>query len=343
MSLPDLESSCGGFTKLLYLSCIPEIIETAIELEIFEALATLPMPVSNLSKKLDIDEFVTEALLEVLVAIDLLTVHNGAYTITQVTRDFLLKAAPANQAGVVKQFTGRGGPMAGLEDVLRQGAPEFNDRMWGSTEAVLTIEQESRGGMIQAVSGFVNAIPGFENCLKMCDLGGNSGYYSFAFMDKNPRLESHVYDLPEVCAVARDLKRNEKSYRRITYHGFDMKQDDTFGNGYDLFFVSHLLCECNAKGMLPDFLKKVNRAMRPGGIFVSSHAVNASLGDGRTVSSIVELITRTGGYLTHFLPEQDLTAALKSASFSKFITRRMEKEFYFPALLLSAVKTDEIE
>ena len=120
---------------------------------------------------------------------------------------------------------------------------------------------------------------------KMCDFAGSIGYFSFAFMQKNPQLESHVYDLPEVCALARKIKENEEYYNRITYHDFDAASGESFGNGYDLFFsVPIFLYALNAQGTLSEFLKKVNRSMEPGGLFISNHITTEKTGKEKSYS-----------------------------------------------------------
>ena len=341
MTTNFIQSNNSGIMKLLYQSYLPGIINCAIEIDIFEALSQNPLQLSELSQRLKTVEPLTEALLDVLIAVELAARHENKYSLTQAGKDFFLSGSAASLVGVTKGFSGSAGPFDNLTQTLQKGTSDFNSRMWSSRDGVLNMEQQQNGGAIQAVLSFIGEIPEFAGCKKMCDFAGSIGYFSFAFMQENLHLESHVYDLPEVCDLARKIKENEEYYNRITYHDFDAASGESFGNGYDLFFSSHFLYALNAEGTLSEFLKKVNRSMEPGGLFISSHITTEKQGKKNLTLSIIELMTRSMGYPTHKLPEDDLKSALSSAGFGVFRTQYLEKEMPYPTLLLSAVKTDE--
>jgi hypothetical protein len=339
MTTPGIRSNNSGLMRLLYQSYLPKIINCAIEIDIFETLSHDALRLSELSKKLKTVEAITEALLDVLIAVELVSGHEDTYTLTQTGKDFFLSGSAANLAGVVRDFSGSAGPFDNLKEALKKGTPGFNDRMWSERDVILKMEQQQNGGAIQAVLSFLREIPEFGMCEKMCDFAGSAGYFSFAFMQENPRLKAHVYDLPEVCALARKIKGKEEYYNRITYHDFDIASGESFGNGYDLFFSSHFLYELNTGGKLAEFLKKVTHSMEPGGLFISNHIPTEKQGKNDLTLSIMELMTRSLGYPTHKLPEDDLKSALSGAGFGAFRTKLLEKETPCPTLLLSAVKT----
>ena len=340
MTKPGIQSNNSGLMRLLYQSYLPRIINCAIEIEIFETLSHNALPLSELSKKLNTIETVTEALLDVLIAVELVSGHKNTYSLTQTGKDFFLSGSVANLVNVIKGFSGSAGPFDNLTEALQKGVPDFNDRMWSKREVILKMEQQQNGGAIQAVLSFLREIPEFGMCKKMCDFAGSIGYFSFAFMQENPQLTFHVYDLPEVCALAGKIKEKEESYNRITFHDFDITSGESFGNGYDLFFCSNFLYELNAEGRLAEFFKKVNRSMEPGGLFISNHISTEKQGKNDLTLSIMELMTRSMGYPTHNLPENELKSALSSAGFGAFRTKYLEKETPFPTFLLSAIKTE---
>ena len=342
MTTNFIQSNNSALMSLLYQSYLPGIINCAIDIDIFEVLSQNPLRLSELSQRLNTVETVTEALLDVLIAVELVARHENKYRLTQTGKDFFLSGSAASLVGVTRGFSGSAGPFDNLSQLLQKGASDFDSRMWSNREEVLNMEQQQNGGAIQAVLSFISEIPEFERCKKMCDFAGSIGYFSFAFMQKNHQLESHVYDLPEVCALAGKIKENEEYYNRITYHDFDVASGESFGNGYDLFFSSHFLYGLNAEGTLAEFLKKVNRSMKPGGLFISNHITTEKQGKNNLTLSIIELLTRSMGYPTHKLPEDDLKFALINAGFDAFRTKYLEKEMPYPTLLLSAIKTEEI-
>ncbi|MGD9157121.1 MAG: methyltransferase dimerization domain-containing protein [Desulfobacteraceae bacterium] len=342
MTTNRIQSNNSDIMKLLYQSYLPRILNCAIEINVFEVLSQDALQLSELSERLKTVETITGALLDVLVAIELVTRQENRYSLTQKGKDFFLSGSAANLVNVVKGFPGSAGPFDNLTQVLQKGAPDFNSRMWGNRESILNMEQQQNGGAIQAVLSFISEIPEFGTCKKMCDFAGSIGYFSFALMQENQQLKSHVYDLPEVCALAVKIKENEENYNRITYHDFDIASGESFGNGYDLFFSSHFLYGLNAEGTLSDFFKKVNRSMEPGGLFISNHITSEKQRKNSLTLSIIELMTRSMGYPTHMLPEDDLKSALSRAGFKTFRTKYLEKEMPYPTLLLAAVKTEEM-
>jgi hypothetical protein len=129
---------------------------------------------------------------------------------------------------------------------------------------------------------------------------------------------------------------------RLEFIGMDMDACPDFGREYDLFFVSHFLYHWGAQGGLPRFFAQVNRAMRPGGIFVSNHTCKAVEKEDYVTQAIIELLARTQGYPTLNLEKSTLMSALHQAGFGKFRIRPAKEGAYLNNMLLSAKKIKEI-
>lgn len=343
MNIITLQAPYSKLNNLLYVSYIPKVINAAIEIGLFEILALKGFSLNEITEKLGISNTVTKALLNVLEKIELVTKANGTYRLTMLAKEYLLKNSQVNQLHGVKQFSGSNGPFSYLLQALKGEVPEFDDKMWSSKEASINMEQGIKAGGLQSVLSFVKSIPDFDSCTNMCDFAGNVGYFSYAFLQENSKLNAHVYDLPEVCQNAKELKCNEKDFNRVTYHAFDMKKGDSFGEGYDLFFISHYLYEFGANGVLVDFLKKVNKAMKLGGVFVSNHISDQFINkESELTLTLIELQTRIFGYPTHQLPEDTLKAALSEAGFGEFRIKQPGGDYAFSTLLLSVKKIKEI-
>ena len=339
MNIPTIQTSYSTLNNLLYLSYLPKVINAALEVQLFEILSKKTASLDEIVLQAGTKKSVTESVLRVLVKIGLMIEENGSFKLTDLSRDYLVQASDANQLTAVQKVNGSSGPYDNLSAALKGEAPEFDGKMWTSKQASVNMEQGMKAGGLQSVVSFVKTIPEFDSCTKMCDFAGNVGYFSYAFLQNNPHLESHVYDLPEVCANARELKQNEKDFNRVTYHDFDMKKGDSFGDGYDLFFTSHFLYELGAKGELTRFFKKVNKAMKPGGILISNHMCHKATDKETQITlALVELQTRAMGYPTHQLPESTLKQALTDAGFKEFTVKQPDGRYAFPTLLLAARK-----
>ena len=348
MQISTLHSNYSKLNNLLYISYVPKVINAAIEIKLFEVLSKNDFSLTYSPNdftldaivfKLGTEKNVTAAVLNVLEKIGLVSIENNTYGLTVLAEEYLVQSSETCQLNAIQQFNGSSGPFDYIIQALKGKMPEFDGKMWNTKEASINMEQGMKAGGLQSVLKFVKSLPEFASCTKMCDLAGNVGYFSYAFLHENPNLKAHVYDLPEVCENAKELKRNEPDFSRVSYHGFNMKNNDDFGEGYDLFFISHYLYEYGAKGELVNFLKRVNKAMKPGGIFVSNHICdNAIDKESELTLALVELHTRVLGYPTHQLSEQVLKAALTEAGFSNFKIQQPDGSYAFPTLLLAARK-----
>lgn len=327
----------------LTLGYLPAIVNGAQQAGIFEALKKESAHANTLAQKLNADPGILSAVLEVLVSVELLACDKDCrYHLSRSARHFLLASSPAAQIREIQSFCIQPGPFDNLPGRLKNGAPQLDPAIFASKQALADLEQRARGGQIQEVVDFICANPRFASFTLMCDFAGSSGYYSRELLNKNPNLRSRIYDMPEVAALAGQTADDRPPRDRMEFVGADMEACPDFGQGYDLFFVSHFLYHWAAAGYLPRFFKKVNRAMRPGGIFVSNHLGDAAKGQDHTTQSIIELLARTQGYPTLTLDESTLKQALSLAGFSEFSIRPAKDGTHLNNTLLSAKKTKEI-
>lgn len=342
MNLPATKTAFSKINNLLYKSYLPNIINSAIEVGVFDVLSEQALSYTDLSKEIETNEPIMESLLEVLLAIEFLKEKDKHYSLTAIANEYLTQASELNQLGVVKSYIVNGGPFDNLTQALKGNIPEFDQNAWSTEKAVKGMEQGAKAGGIQQVVAFAKEIPEFKNAIKMCDFAGNSGYYSFALMHENRRLYAHVYDLEVVCGIANKIKKNESDFNRISYHAFDVRAGDDFGSGYDLFFSSHYLYEFGATKRLTNLLKRVNKSMKLGGLFISNHINGNVSGDHQLTLAIVELMTRSMGFPTHCLPEDVLKNALSESGFGKFNVKAPSEGLAYPTMLLSAIKVKEL-
>ncbi len=341
VKLPKPQSPYSKISNLLYASYLPKIINVSIDIGLFETLSAKSMTAEEIAVATDTDAGIMEALCDLLAVIDFLEKKEERYELTTLAQEYLLKNSMINQLQDIAMYSGSAGPFDNLLRALKEGGQQFDNKMWAGKEAAIQMEQGARAGAIQNVVDFVKTLPEFTACTKMCDLAGNSGYYSYAITAENPNLLAHVYDLPEVVDVAETLRRDE-SNKRVSFQAFDIKQNDNFGSGYDLFFTSHFLYEYGVNGELAAFFKKVNPAMKIGGIFVSNHISADTCQSNLLTAKIVELLTRAMGYPTHQLPRETLENALLEAGFESFTVKAPTSNLAFPTMLLAAKKVKDL-
>lgn len=342
MRLPGLKTNFSKINNLLELSTIPKIILTAIEVGVFEAISTNKKTVEEIVCVTETGKKLTIALLKVLIEIELVEKDDNRYFLKEISKEYLLEASKTNQIHGIKAFTEKD-VFDNLKEALKKYRPTFDHTIWSSKERITSMEQGAKGGSIQNVTTFITNLPEFNSANKMCDFAGNIGYYSFPLLAENKNLKSHLYDLSDVCKIGKELKKDEADFDRIIYHDFDIAEDKSFGDNYDLFFSSHFLYQFASNGYLTEFLKKVNQTMKIGSVFVSNHICNeAPLKATEIILSIVELKTKMRGYPTHQISEKKLLKSLTEAGFDNFTIKRPDGSSAYPVLLIAARKVRDV-
>ncbi|MGB7347132.1 MAG: methyltransferase [Pirellulaceae bacterium] len=89
----------------------------------------------------------------------------------------------------------------------------------------------------------------------LLDLGGGTGIYSYALLQKNPELRSIVVDRPEVLRVAQEMAQEYGVQDRVTFQSGDMF-DDAIPGDADIVLLSNILHDWD----VPQCQQLVNRA-----------------------------------------------------------------------------------
>ncbi|AJQ93750.1 class I SAM-dependent methyltransferase [Gynuella sunshinyii] len=120
---------------------------------------------------------------------------------------------------------------------------------------------------------------------RFLDLGGGPGFLAIALARQFSALRGTLFDLPDTAEVAAENIRDAGLSSRICTLGGNIETDD-IGSDYDLIIcvsVMHFMAA-------PDLaLKKIFQALRPGGIFVSAHALRQN--DAASAAEILPFYT----------------------------------------------------
>ena len=339
MKIPQIESNFRELDDILRAGYTPNVISTAMELGLFDTLFEEPMDAHTLSFRLGTVEDLTEAFANVLVALNLLAKTGADYSLVPLSKDFLVKSTPAYQGGMIAMMSQHGEVMEKMHEILKNGPPEaFDSGMWANTEVMKSMRQGVMAGSIQDATEFISALPEFASMSRMCDLGGNHGFYTMAMLDRNPQLKGTICDLPEVVKLAKEVISEMGYTDRIDTIGCDLETDGSIGKGYDLILASNVIYAW--KGHLEDVFERINKAMVPGGVFVSNHFSMDDDGCGPVSGTMMELMTRLGGYPTHHLSEEELKSALTACGFGDFTVRPAEDGRQYRSLILAARKLE---
>ena len=339
MNFPQLSVDFKETCNMLFTSHMPQILQTAIDLRLFDTFSEGPMGVEGLSRAVDADAEMLFPLLELLCEEGYLTRRDGRYSLCPISAEFFVSTSPAFQGKVLSSTEKMSQLIGNAREIMTQGGTAHDETQWANTEMMETMLQGGRGGKVQSAVDFVASLPEFSSMRSMCDIAGSFGYFSMGILEKNPLLSAVVWDLPEVAELARPYISRCGYAERMDAKGVDLEAGGGFGEGYDLIFVSNYLYGWSQDQRMVDFLKRVRAALNPGGVFVSRHMTLEVSGEDLKSQLMIEYITRLGGYPTHAISEACLREALTEAGFSEFTVRRPEDGAYDNTLAIAARAT----
>ena len=243
----------------------------ATDVGVFEALKDGPQPASAVADACGTDPRATERLLNLLVSLRHLRERDGAYSLTKVTRRWLLKDEPGTIRDfiVMKLLEWRWTEQ--LDGFVRTGQPLDIHR----TMTVDDWDLYQRGMRAQATpiaDQAARRIPLPPNARDMLDIGGSHGYFSVAFCRRHPGLRATVLDLPEAISTAAPLLAREGMGDRVVHRAGNALADDLGEEAYDFIFMMSLVHHFD-DATNRELARRTARALRPGGLMVIGEVI----------------------------------------------------------------------
>ena len=335
MFIPEVNADYRLIDHILYSGCGAEVVAAALDSGLFDALDESSLDIKELAERLGTAENITEALCNVLVSMKLLQGDGRNFSLTPEAREFMPASSAKYQGDVFKgTFKMCSSIVKQLPELLKAGAPALdNKKLWTGTNGM---PNWAMGGSLQDVTGFITELPGFAEMEKICDLGGSHGFYTMALLDRNPELRGTVCDLPQVVESARETIERMGYQKRLALRAVDIETDDAFGRDFDLVLTSHVLYPW--KGRLKRVFAGINKALKPGGWFVSNHFTRDEDGSGPMTVAMIELVSVMLGYPGRHFMEDELKTELEACGFGDFIIRPAKNATQDNSLILAARK-----
>ena len=245
-----------------------EALKTAIELEVFTAIAEGNTTAADIAKRCQASEKGIRILCDYLTIMEMLTKQGKNYGLTLDSSVFLDKRSPAYLGGAV-EFLGdpilTGGAKY-MTDAVRKGGTAMPD------EGTIAPDNPVWVTFARAMAALMNmpsqvlaklVDPDADRKLKILDIAAGHGLFGIAFAKNNPQAEVTALDWKAVLEVARDnAQKAGVADRHSTIEGSAFDVD--YGTGYDLVLLTNFLhhfdpptCEI--------ILRKVHAALAVGG------------------------------------------------------------------------------
>lgn len=251
------------------------ILLSAIELDVFSAIAQSGDAAAAVAVAADLgtDPRGTEALLNALAALAVLTKQGGKFTNTPLASRYLVEGSPDNARQALKHNLSLWVTWSTLTERVKTGRVTAWRDMGSRNEdwTVPFIAAMHRNAAMRAPL-IVRAI-GAGGVSKVLDVGGGSGAYSIAFAQANPKLHADIFDLATVVTIAEKHVADAGLSNRVRVRVGDLRRD-ALGDGYDLVLLS-AICHMLGPDENQDLLRRAFAALSPGGrIAIQDHVMN---------------------------------------------------------------------
>lgn len=246
-----------------------ELLTAAVaHLGVFERLAEGPVEREALRDALGLAERPFAVLTTALRAFGLLTVEcDGRLAPTELAREHLVTGSgfdvggyislAAESPGVVEMVerlrsnrpAGQDADGPGAAFIYREGLDSPMEREASARHLTLALAGRARN-----VAPVLTAKYPLDGARRLLDVGGGTGLYSIAWLQRHPRLSAVVWDRPEVLKVAREMAESFGVADRLELISGDMFLDPVPA-GADVILLSNILHDWD----VPDCRTLVNR------------------------------------------------------------------------------------
>lgn len=243
------------------------VLQVAVRLDLFTALAHGPVTAAELARALKTDTEMTERLLIALAALDLVRVDRERWANRLAADLYLVAGRPLYQGHTIRHAANLWDLYSDLEQIVRDGAPGGRWPRWRQStvdqgDFIRAMHNLAVAGQAQRLARLVDQFAGRRRLL---DVGAGPGTYSIALCQRFPTLTATLWDLPESLKIAREIVAGAGLGDRIHFQVGNWETDE-FGRDYDALLMSNILH--GPGSMAPEKLIKAYAALTDGGLLV---------------------------------------------------------------------------
>lgn len=289
------------FTELMRLAgghVEARLVQTAVELAIFDALEDSAATAEALANRLELEPRATELLLNALASLQLLYKRAEYFSLTAAGKKYLLKGSPRYVGGMIRFESSLWGCWEKLPEAIRSGQPVRPPNMYQDDHAETEIFINAMDSLVKArgdAEAVANAID-WNNTIALLDVGSGPATYPIAVCERFTRLHATIFDLPGTLAITERYVREAGMVDRIRLIAGDYRKDPIPGS-YDIVFLSNIIHGEGEQDNL-SLIHKLAANLKAGGRLVLKDHI---LDDGHTappvgaIFSLLMLLTTASG------------------------------------------------
>lgn len=254
--------------ELTWAFAAPLILETAIDLKLFDRLEARPQTAAELAKQTEASERGVRMLCNTLVAMGFLTRSSeDRLNLTPESAAFLITTKASFQGGVLRHISRQLLPgWCQLTQVVRTGRPAQAINQQPGAEFFATFVEDLFPFGFPAAQALAEALKVAEakQPVHVLDIAAGSGVWSIALALKSPQVRITAVDWPQVAAVTRRVAQKHNVADRLRTIEGDMQQVPLEKNHYRIATLGQILHSEGVEGS-QKLLRRVFEALAPGG------------------------------------------------------------------------------
>lgn len=243
------------------------ILLSAAELDLFSKLKDHPRTVEDVAAAEGLGARGLRILMDALAGMGFLRKEpDGAYSVEPSVAPLLAGDERQTVLPLVLHRVTMWKSWSNLTDIIRTGENshrmDIESRPPGELEAFIGAMHVIGMRMAGTIAGSLD----LTSHRRLLDLGGGSGTYTMAFLQKAPHMRATLFDLPAVIEMARDRLKQSGYLDRVELVAGDYSTDE-LPAGHDLVLLSAII-HSNSREENQELYRRVAAAMEPGGMIL---------------------------------------------------------------------------
>ena len=338
-SSPKLIATAAELSDLVSAYWPSRAVLTAMELNLFAALAEGPLTASELAARLGTDPRGTDLLANAIAALGLLDKSEGRFALTDWVAEHLVRGGGDYLGGLIEHHFRLWRGWSRLTDVVRAGqpvqalgppapAPEFADRdtrsfIWGMHTMGSYRAKQLADALHLGPSSLGPQASRLPPLQRIADIGGGPGDNAYELLKRLPEATAVIFDLPDVVPIALEIAAAEGVADRVEGKPGDFMVDD-FPPQTDLVLMSQIM-HSNTVQTCQMLCRKAFASLDPGGRCVIHEFVlndDAASPAGPALFSLNMLLGTPGRSYT----DSELRSWLTAAGFTDIESRPVDPD-----------------
>ena len=205
-------------------------LHVALELRLFTHLAAGALTLTQAARALGLAERAAGRLLYACAALGLVQVDGSVFRNTPLTQKYLVEGQPTFIGSYLQMFDALGyHRWEQMSTALRHNGPvdalhHPYHYLADDAEAAQTFSAAQHAGSRSLGHALARRVD-FTPFTCLLDLGGGSGAYTVAILQRYPHLRAMLFDCPQVCRLAEEVMRQEGLAERVHTVAGDYEHD----------------------------------------------------------------------------------------------------------------------